>query len=244
MIQKHPGQIELFRNVLGERFDADGLGCVVPRIKDVDAKLLSIEKGPVLPFSGDVGVESRGCGLWDQCSTCPGDDTDAVHALGAERKYARCRSQCLRQRPTQLLALTGEFAPDADRGSVIRPKLAAHGDSQQPPEYGVVADDRMTIERKVRSVERNVSFDESSNSTIGGTDQRPETTPKHSVMDQETVGVLLHGLSNCRLAQVHGSGQTADVAGVADLEAVQRLGRVSDLLGDAEVVVKEPDQTV
>ena len=102
----------------------------------------------------------------------------------------------------------------------------------------------MTIERKVRSVERNVSFDESSNSTIGGTDQRPETTPKHSVMDKETVGVLLHGLSNGRLAQVHGSGQAADVAGVAHLEAVQRLGRVSDLLGDAEVVVEEPDQTV
>ena len=102
----------------------------------------------------------------------------------------------------------------------------------------------MAIQRQVSSIQRNVSFDESSNPTIGGTNERPQTTPKHSVVDQQAVGVLLDGLPDRGLAEIYSGGQSADVTGVADLQTVQRLGGVRDLLGDAQVVIEKTDQTV
>jgi len=63
-------------------------------------------------------------------------------------------------------------------------------------------------------------------------------------MDQQAVGVLLRGMTDGRLAHVDCRGQPAHVARVADLQAVQGLGRVSDLFGDPEVVVEKTDQTV
>jgi hypothetical protein len=104
----------------------------------------------------------------------------------------------------------------------------------------------MTVERKVRGVERDVSFDETREPTISGAHERSQAppTPKHSVMDQETVGVLLRRLADRGLAEVYGRGEPADVPRVADLQAVQRLGGVSDLLGDAEVFIEKTDKSV
>jgi len=115
---------------------------------------------------------------------------------------------------------------------VIRSEIAAHLYFQHPRKHAIIADVGMAIERKVSSVQRDVSFDQSSNPSIGWTNKRPQTTPKHAVMDQETVGVLLDGLPDGGLAQIYRGGQPADVTGVADLQTVQRLGGVSDLLGD------------
>jgi len=63
-------------------------------------------------------------------------------------------------------------------------------------------------------------------------------------MDKQTVGVLLRRLADRGLAEVNGRGEPADVPSVADLQAVQRLGGVSDLLGDAEVFIEKTDKSV
>ena len=63
-------------------------------------------------------------------------------------------------------------------------------------------------------------------------------------MNEETVGVLLGGLSDRGLAQVHSSGEAGDVTCVADLQAIERLRCVSDLSGDTEVVIEKTHQTV
>ncbi len=72
--------------MLGQRFDADGLGRVVTCVQDVEAELLGIEKCPVLAFAGDERIEPRGGGLWNQRSPRAGDDSDPLHALVAERE--------------------------------------------------------------------------------------------------------------------------------------------------------------
>jgi len=91
----------------------------------------------------------------------------------------------------------------------------------------------------VRGVECDVSFDESRDPTIGGTDQRSQTTPEHAVVNQETVSVLLGRLADRRFAEIDGCGESRDVAGVADLQAIQRLRGVRDLVGDAEIVIEK-----
>jgi hypothetical protein len=102
----------------------------------------------------------------------------------------------------------------------------------------------MTVERKVCGVERDVSFYETREPAIGGTHERSEAPPKNSVMDEETVGMLLGGLSDRGLAEVHGCGEPADITRVADLQPIQRLGCVRDLIGDTEIVIEKTHQTV
>jgi hypothetical protein len=63
-------------------------------------------------------------------------------------------------------------------------------------------------------------------------------------MNEETVGTLLGCLSNCGFAEVHGCGESADVTGVADLQAIQRFRRVSDVICDPEIVIEKTSQRV
>src|SRR5207249_7542940 len=71
-----------------------------------------------------------------------------------------------------------------------------------------------------------------------------DLTPKHSVMNKETVGVLLSRLSDRGLAEIDRCCQPGDVTGVADLQAIHRLGRVSDFLGDTEIVIRSEERRV
>src|SRR6266545_8863 len=165
-------------DVLGQCFDANRLRRIVAGIKDVEVQLLGIEECPVLAFARDVRIESCGGSLRNQRTPRPGDDADALHAFGAEGKQSWCCAEHLRNGPAQVFALAAVLAPHADRRAVIRSELTANRDSQQSREHAVVADFRMAIERQVSGVERDVSFDQSSKPTIGGTNKRPETTPK------------------------------------------------------------------
>jgi len=63
-------------------------------------------------------------------------------------------------------------------------------------------------------------------------------------MDKETVGLLRCRLTDRGFAKVYGRREPADVPGVANLQAVQRLGGVSDLVGDAEILIQKTDQSV
>ena len=95
----------------------------------------------------------------------------------------------------------------------------------------------------MRGVERDVSFYQSSEPAIAGTHHRALPSPKHSVMNEETVGMLLGGQSDRGLAQVHSGGEAGDVTCVADLQTIQRLGCVGDLSGDMEIVIEKTHQT-
>jgi len=108
----------------------------------------------------------------------------------------------------------------------------------------VVADVGMTIQWKVSGVKRDVGVDETGNTTIGGTHQWPETTPEDPVVDQEAVGVLICCLTNGGLAQIDGGSETIDLARVADLEAVERLGCVGHFFCYAEILIEKTDQSV
>jgi len=71
------------------------------------------------------------------------------------------------------------------------------------------------------------------------TNERPETTPEQPVVNEETVGVLLGRLANRGLTEIDGCGEAADLAGVAHLQPIQRLRRIRDFLGDAEIVIEK-----
>src|SRR2546423_6881849 len=104
MIQKHPGQVELFRDMIGERLDAHGLCRVMAGIKDIDAQLFCVEEGPVLPFSGHECVEPCRHGLWNQGASRSRDDAEPLYPLRTERKDSWCGAQCLRESPDELFA--------------------------------------------------------------------------------------------------------------------------------------------
>jgi hypothetical protein len=63
-------------------------------------------------------------------------------------------------------------------------------------------------------------------------------------MNEETVGVVLGRQTDRGLAEIHGGGEPVDVTGIADLQAIHRLGRVSDFFGDTEIVIEKTGQTV
>jgi hypothetical protein len=127
---------------------------------------------------------------------------------------------------------------------VVGSEIAANFYVQHAGQHGIVTNIGVAVERKVRGVECDVSFDESREPTIGGTDQRSQTTPEHAVMNEETVSVLLGRLADRRLAEIYGCGESGDVSGVADLQAIQRLRGVRDLVGDTEIVIEKTNQSV
>ena len=122
---------------------------------------------------------------------------------------------------------------------MIRSEIAANLDVEHSGQHGIVTDVRMAVEREMRGVERDVSFYQSSEPAITGTHHRPLPPPKHSVMNEETVGVLLGGKSDRGLAQVHSGGEAGDVTCVDDLQAIQRLTRRHGLnLAGARYVIQ------
>src|SRR5712664_1694777 len=217
MIQEHPGQIELLRDVLRQRLHANCLCCVVTSVENVDPEFFGVEERPVLSFARDERIESGRRGLRYQRPSRTRDDPDPLHELRPEGEESRRSTEGLGERPTQLFASAGVLAPDARGRSVIGSEIAANLYAEQSREHAVVANVGMAVERKVSGVERDVSFDETRKPAIGGTDEWPQATPKHAVMDQETVGVLLGRLSDRGLAEVYGRGEPADVPSVADL---------------------------
>jgi len=124
---------------------------------------------------------------------------------------------------------------------VIGSEIATNLDVEYTGKHGVVADVGMTVEGEVRGVERDVSFYQTRNPAIGGTNERPETTPKQPMVNEETVGVLLGRLADRGLTEIDGCGEAADLAGVAHLQPIQRLRRIRDFLGDAEIVIEKAD---
>src|ERR1043166_1035458 len=58
-IDKCPWQIESFRQMRGERFDAERLGRVVPAENKIHAELFCGNNGPVRRFAGDESVDLR-----------------------------------------------------------------------------------------------------------------------------------------------------------------------------------------
>jgi len=64
------------------------------------------------------------------------------------------------------------------------------------------------------------------------------------VVNEQTVSVLLGRQADRRFAKIDGCGESHDVAGVADLQAIQRLRGVRDLVGDAEIVIEKTHQSV
>src|SRR5882724_1976331 len=127
---------------------------------------------------------------------------------------------------------------------MVGSEIAANFYVQHSGEHGIVTDIGVAVERKVRGVECDVSFDKSRDPTIRGTDQRSQTTPEHAVVNEDTVSVLLGRLADRRFAEIYGRGESGDVTRVADLQAIQRLRGVRDLVGDTEIVIEKTNQSV
>jgi len=127
---------------------------------------------------------------------------------------------------------------------VIRSEITPQLDVEQLGQYVVIANVSMTIEWQVGGVERDVGLDQTGNATVGGADEWPQTAPKDAVMDQQAVGALLGRVPHRGLAEVDGRGKPRDLARVADLEAIQRLGSVSTFLGNVEILIEKTDESV
>src|SRR5687768_1193521 len=119
MVQKHPGQVELRGDVLGERLHADRLGRVMARKKDVPTELLGVEERPVLAFARDIRVEAGGGSLRNQRPTRSRDDADPASFGRTEGKYARSDPQLLREVAGEILTRDLPLPPHTDRGAVI-----------------------------------------------------------------------------------------------------------------------------
>jgi hypothetical protein len=79
----------------------------------------------------------------------------------------------------------------------------------------------MAVERNVRSIERDVMFDECADPAGVTPDDALEPRPEESMMDQQEVGTEGSGAINSCLARIHRDGHSLDRPGVLDLQSVQ-----------------------
>src|SRR5438105_1131411 len=124
VIQEHPGYVELFQKVLGQRLDTKRFGGVVAGIEDIQPQLFRVEKRPVWPLAGHIRVETRRSHLRNHRSTGSGHDPDALHTLRAKGHHSRSASEHGGQRPAQVVTRPSAFSPNAERRAVIRTELA------------------------------------------------------------------------------------------------------------------------
>jgi len=125
---------------------------------------------------------------------------------------------------------------------MVGSEVAAKLYSEHPGQDRIVSDFGMAVQWQVRGVNRDVPFYETRKTTKGGSDDWSEPAPKQPVMNKEAIGVLFGCLPNGGLAEVDGRRETTDVTRIADLQTIQRLGRVGDFLSDAEIFVEKSDQ--
>ena len=83
-----------------------------------------IEKRPVCPLAGHIGVETRRSHLRNHRSTGARHDADALHALGAKGHHSRGASEHGSQRAAQVVTRPSAFSPNAERRAVIGTELA------------------------------------------------------------------------------------------------------------------------
>ncbi|OLC43079.1 MAG: hypothetical protein AUH75_03465 [Gemmatimonadetes bacterium 13_1_40CM_4_65_7] len=93
--------------------------------------------------------------------------------LWPERQYSRDSSEHGCQRTAQVLARSHAFSPDAKRRSVVRAELTTDRYAKQARQDAVIADFRMTVERQMGGVERDVFIYQSSDAAVRRTDERP-----------------------------------------------------------------------
>src|SRR5437879_9988104 len=106
--------------MLSQRRDADRFGSVVASIEHIQPQLFRIEKGPVLPFAGHIGVQAGRGRLRNHRAPGSRHDTDALHVLWTERQYTRDSYENSCQRTDQVLVSSHAYSTnDTDRSVVM-----------------------------------------------------------------------------------------------------------------------------
>src|SRR6267143_597859 len=159
--------------MLGQRRDADRFGRVMASIEHVQPQLFRIEKGPVLPFAGHVGVEAGRGRLRNHRSSCARHYAHTLHAHWTDGQTSRDSPEHGCQRMAQVLPRSNAFSPDAERGSVVRAELTTDRYAKQAGEDAVIADFRMTVERQMGGVKRDVFNYQSGDTAVRRTDDGP-----------------------------------------------------------------------
>src|SRR5690606_7827516 len=94
----------------------------------------------------------------------------------------------------------------------------------------------MQIERKVRTVNRAVAFEQLSNLFVGRPGNRHEGIPKHAVVDDQEIDPAFHREFERTQTRVDRRADLADLAPVGELQSVARAWKVGDLR-DADALV-------
>src|SRR5205807_10408340 len=130
VVQKRPGEVELGAEPLGQGLHAERFRGVVPRVEDVQAQLLGVEKRVVRPFTGDVGVEAQGGGLPDHRARRSRHDTHAPHALRPEPHETSAPAHDISETLRQGRARDVDLSPHADPQAVLLPELPPPRDAE------------------------------------------------------------------------------------------------------------------
>ena len=152
-----------------------------------------------------------------------------VNRCGTEQHRLGSNAKRLGQPVPQRLAAHLQLTPHAERLLVPCAERTADLEAERARQDGGVSELRMTVERQVRPIERDVVLEQTGDTHELRSNQRADPSPEQPMMDDQQVGFPLRRHSDGRGTEVDGGGNAADFPGVRDLEAVPRVGRVPDV---------------
>src|SRR6476659_1656768 len=150
-----PLELEPLGKLLGQRFDAELLGRVMPGGDEVDPELLGEVEARFGGLAGQVQVVALGGRLRQVALSAAGDDRDATEVLGAFGEDEWLAADPLAHPGEELVARGRHAASEAPLE-----ERAVDLDAEFPREQRVVADLRMGVEREVIAGEVDVRLEQ------------------------------------------------------------------------------------
>ena len=221
MIEKGPGEIEFFRDVGSQGFDAEGFSCVVTAVEDVETKFFRHGVGPVWAFASDEGVHAFVGRFFQIAAGASSDDADATAGFGAAGNDEWFCAGGAMEAGGEFGAGDANLSFEANGLAVIEEERAESFEAEGGAELGVIAEFAVRVEGKMRTIDGEVVPQQQLQQFVTLARPGMGCAPEESVMDNEEIGFGGDGeLDRCERG-IDRSGDVCDGTVVLNLEAVE-----------------------
>lgn len=231
VVEELPGEGESLGEELGEGFDAESFGGVVPGVEKVYSEFFGGCVGPMGALARDEGVNALRGDAMDVRAGATGHDAHVAGEHGTTWGEEDVASDSFLDVVAKDFAVGLDIETKSDRLSGEGEEWGAVFKAEGSGELGIVSESRMGVQREVGAVEGHVGLEEEAEFSVGGTRGRGKSSPEKPVVDDQEVNARGGRIGDHSLAGIHGSADAGQAARILDLEAVECI-RVIAVGGD------------
>ena len=197
-------------------------------VKDIQAQFLRQRVSPMRPFAGDERVHAFLRGLFQLRARAAGHHADAFACRAASGYHERFRTGGALQSPRQLRERNFGLGLEPDVLAVAEEERAQVLQPERGAKPRVVAQLRMRVQRQMRTVNRQIVFQQQPQQFVAPAGPWMGRRPEQPVMRDQQVRPGRDGQFHRRQARVHRGGDARDAAAVLRLQPVHRAVIVAD----------------